>query len=177
MYHRKHQNNLIPKYHHKVIGGNFRLDPLQAAVIRVKLPRLEAWHAQRRENAERYTRQINEASIGEFVRTPEAVLPEHLTNRHIYNQYVIRVPERRNELRDYLAERGIGSEVYYRVPFHLQECFADLGYSKGDFPHSEAAAEQTLALPIYPELSRDMQDHVIAAVEAFLQAAGEAPGR
>ncbi len=159
-----------PKYFHSLVGGNFRLDAIQAAALLVKLPHLESWHARRRANAAYY----DEGLPASGATTPAIAWKREC---HVYNQYVIRVPERRNELRDYLAERGIGSEVYYRVPFHLQECFADLGYSKGDFPHSEAAAEQTLALPIYPELSRDMQDHVIAAVEAFLQAAGEAPGR
>ena len=155
-----------PKYHHKVIGGNFRLDPLQAAVIRVKLPRLEAWHAQRRENAECYTRLINEASIGEFVRTPEAVLPEHLTNRHIYNQYVIRT-QQRDELRAFLQSRNVASEIYYPIPFHQQECFAYLKPRSDDYPVSRTAAQQVLALPIYPGLTVEMQEYTVAQLREF----------
>ena len=155
-----------PKYHHKVIGGNFRLDPLQAAVIRDKLPRLEAWHAQRRENAERYTRLINEASIGEFVRTPEAVLPEHLTNRHIYNQYVIRT-QQRDELRAFLQSRNVASEIYYPIPFHQQECFAYLKPRSDDYPVSRTAAQQVLALPIYPGLTVEMQEYAVAQLREF----------
>ena len=155
-----------PKYHHKVIGGNFRLDPLQAAVIRVKLPRLEAWHAQRRENAEHYTRLINEASIGEFVRTPEAVLPEHLTNRHIYNQYVIRT-QQRDELRAFLQSRNVASEIYYPIPFHQQECFAYLKPRSDDYPVSRTAAQQVLALPIYPGLTVEMQEYAVAQLREF----------
>ena len=155
-----------PKYHHKVIGGNFRLDPLQAAVIRVKLPRLEAWHAQRRENAECYTRLINEASIGEFVRTPEAVLPERLTNRHIYNQYVIRT-QQRDELRAFLQSRNVASEIYYPIPFHQQECFAYLKPRSDDYPVSRTAAQQVLALPIYPGLTVEMQEYAVAQLREF----------
>lgn len=149
-----------PKYFHSLVGGNFRLDAIQAAALLVKLPHLENWHGRRRANATYYDERLV---------TSEAVPPAIAWNRecHVYNQYVIRVSERRNELRDFLTERGVGTEIYYRVPFHLQECFATLGYSKGDFPHCEAAAEQTLALPIYPELSREMQDHVITSIEAF----------
>ncbi len=149
-----------PKNFHSLVGGNFRLDAIQAAALRVKLPHLESWNARRQANAAYYDERLPASG---------AVTPAIAWKRecHVYNQYVIRVPERRNELCAFLAKRGIGSEVYYRVPFHLQECFADLGYSKGDFPHSETAAEQTLALPVYPELSRTMQDHVIAAIEDF----------
>ena len=125
-----------------------------------RLPHLESWHRRRRSNAAYYDERLAVSGVT----TPAIAWKREC---HVYNQYVIHAPERRNELSAFLADRGIGSEVYYRVPFHLQECFADLGYSKGDFPHSEAAAEQTLALPIYPELSRAMQDHVIAALEAF----------
>jgi len=149
-----------PKYFHALVGGNFRLDAIQAAALLVKFPHLEDWHARRRANAAYY----DEALAGSWVAIPPVAWGAEC---HIYNQYVIRVLEGRDALRTFLAEREIGSEIYYPVPFHLQECFADLGYSKGDFPHSEAAAQQTLALPIYPELSREMQDHVIAAIEAF----------
>lgn len=149
-----------PKYFHALVGGNFRLDAIQAAALLVKFPHLESWHGRRRANAAYY----DEGFAASEVTTPAISWQR---DDHIYNQYVIRVSEGRDALRAFLAERGIGSEIYYPVPFHLQECFADLGYSKGDFPRSEAAAQQTLALPIYPELSREMQDHVIAAVEAF----------
>jgi len=149
-----------PKYFHAWVGGNFRLDAIQAAALLVKLPHLESWHARRRANAAYY----DEGFSAQEVVTPALTWDR---DSHVYNQYVIRVPGRREELRAFLAEREIGNEVYYPVPLHLQECFAELGYSKGDFPNSEAAAEQTLALPIYPELGRDMQDQVITAVRDF----------
>ena len=149
-----------PKYFHARVGGNFRIDAIQAAALLVKLPHLEGWHALRRSNAAYY----DEALSGSGIVTPTITWQRDF---HVYNQYVIRVPGRRDEFRAFLAEREIGNEVYYPVPLHLQECFAELGYSKGDFPNSEAAAEQTLALPIYPELGRDMQDQVIAAVRDF----------
>ncbi|NRA07510.1 MAG: DegT/DnrJ/EryC1/StrS family aminotransferase [Myxococcales bacterium] len=149
-----------PKYFHALVGGNFRLDAIQAAVLLAKLPHLERWNAERRANAAYYD---------EGFAALEVVTPSITWKRdcHVYNQYVIRVPGRRDEFRAFLAEREIGHEVYYPVPLHLQECFAKLGYSKGDLPNSEAAAEQTVALPIYPELGREMQAEVIAAVRDF----------
>lgn len=149
-----------PKYYHALIGGNFRLDPVQAAVLSVKLRHLESWHQARRENAAYYTAHLNVPAI----QKPEiAYAPED----HIYNQYVISVPEKRDDLRKFLTDNQIGNEVYYPVPFHLQECFRYLGYKKGDFPHSEYAAEHTIALPIYPELTREMQDYVIEKIGEF----------
>lgn len=148
-----------PRYHHAVIGGNFRLDPIQAAVLLVKLKRLDSWHAKRRENARYYDERLDVCGL----KTPKV----HPGNRHIYNQYVISVPERRDELRRFLNENDIGNEVYYPVPFHLQACFAYLGYRPGDFPKSEHAASHILALPIYPELTTAMQDRVIEKVNAF----------
>jgi dTDP-4-amino-4,6-dideoxygalactose transaminase len=146
-----------PKYYHRAVGGNFRLDALQAVVLDVKLGHLETWHAGRRRNAARY----DEAFAGSPVRSPAAVYAgSGAGNYHIYNQYVVRVPDR-DAVWQRLKDAGVGCEVYYPVPLHLQECFRDLGYGRGDFPESEAAAEQTLALPIYPELGDDMQDHVI----------------
>ena len=149
-----------PKYHHAMIGGNFRLDTIQAAALLVKLPHLETWHAKRRQNAAYYNRHLN---IAEITR-PAAV---YGTEFHIYNQYVISVPAKRDELRKHLLDNGIGNEVYYPVPFHEQECFKYLGGKTGDFPNSEYAARHTVALPIYPELTAEMQDAVISAVSSF----------
>ncbi len=148
-----------PKYYHSMIGGNFRLDPIQAAVLSVKLPHLEGWHRGRQENAARY----DEGLGGLGVSTPTIA---YQRGYHIYNQYVIAV-ERRDELKRFLADNGIATEIYYPVPFHLQECFAYLGHREGEFPHSEHAARHTLALPVYPELTAEMQNHVIAAIERF----------
>ena len=149
-----------PKYYHKLVGGNFRLDVIQAAALLVKLPHLESWHAARRRNAAYYDRHLAAAGVG----TPQIA---YRRDDHIYNQYIISVPRDRDGLRAYLADHQIGTEVYYPVPFHLQECFADLGYRRGDFPHAEHAADHTLALPIYPELTREMQDWVIDRIRAF----------
>jgi dTDP-4-amino-4,6-dideoxygalactose transaminase len=141
-----------PKYHHKYIGGNFRLDPIQAAALIVKLPYLEQWSEGRRKNAEYY----NKKFAGTAVKTPY-ISPDCVT---IYNQYVIRVPKR-DEVFEALKKQNIGCETYYPIPMHLQECFSYLGLKKGDFPESEKAANEVLALPIYPELTREMQDYVI----------------
>lgn len=149
-----------PKYYHKLIGGNFRLDPIQAAVLLVKLPHLNTWHEKRQTNAAYYNQQFSIDGIG----TPKAVYEPQF---HIYNQYVISLPDRRDELRSHLQKHQIGHDVYYPLPFHLQECFAPLGYQRGDFPNSEYAANHTLALPIYPELSREMQDYVVHTIESF----------
>jgi dTDP-4-amino-4,6-dideoxygalactose transaminase len=148
------------RYHHTRIGGNFRLDAIQAAALLVKLPLLERWNEARRHNAAYYDEEIG----GVVLRTPVAAWGR---GAHVYNQYVIDVSERRDELRRFLAEREIGTEVYYPIPFHLQECFASLGHSRGDFPNAEFAAEHTLALPVYPGLTREMQDHVVGAIRAF----------
>jgi len=153
-----------PKYYHKVVGGNFRLDELQAAVLLVKFRHLEAWHRGRQKNAAFYDRAFAAAKLDARVRTP-ATKPGY---RHIYNQYVIRVPER-DRMRDYLKECGIGTEIYYPVPLHVQECFADLGYKPGDCPESMRAAAETIALPIYPELSEAQQQHVVDSVAGFLK--------
>jgi dTDP-4-amino-4,6-dideoxygalactose transaminase len=147
-----------PKYYHSVIGGNFRLDELQAAVLNVKLPHLDSWTRRRQENAAYYDAAFSAAHVTGLV-IPVA-LPGY---RHIYNQYVIRAPGR-DELRQRLADNGIGTEIYYPVPLHLQECFAYLGYRAGDLPESERAARETLALPIYPELSREQLEHVATSV-------------
>ncbi len=155
-----------PKYHHKIIGGNFRLDALQAAIVSVKLPHLDGWTAARRRNAERYNRLFSEAAL-------PVGLPVPGSGRHIFNQYVIRVA-RRDELRSFLQKKGVGTEIYYPVPMHLQECFAYLGIGAGSYPESERAADETLALPIYPELTEAQQDYVFNCVrEFFADRAGE----
>jgi dTDP-4-amino-4,6-dideoxygalactose transaminase len=152
-----------PKYFHKMIGGNFRLDALQAAVLRVKAPHLPTWTEARRRNADRY-RQLFHA---EGLQTALVVPSQPDGYFHIYNQFIIRVPKR-DELRADLLSRGIATEIYYPVPLHLQECFAPLGYTAGAFPHAEAAARDTLALPIYGELEEDQLQYVVKAIAAFL---------
>lgn len=169
-----------PKYYHKVIGGNFRLDAIQAAVVSVKLPHLNSWSAKRRENAARYTELFIAAGLAEEtgktkldsrnkVLLPKAVYEKFsstVTNYHIYNQYIIRV-EDRDALREFLTKNEIATEIYYPVPFHLQECFSDLGYMRGDFPVSESAADKSLALPIYPELSDEQLQYVVQKIAEF----------
>ncbi len=143
-----------PKYYHALIGGNFRLDPIQAAILLVKLPHLDTWHKMRQENAAYYDENLNVKGI----KKPDVAYKREF---HIYNQYVISVMEQRDELRKFLAENNIGTEIYYPVPFHEQECFRYLGYKSGDFPNSEYATKHTIALPIYPELTTEMQDYVV----------------
>jgi dTDP-4-amino-4,6-dideoxygalactose transaminase len=154
-----------PKYFHSVIGGNFRLDEIQAAVLNVKLKHLDAWTEGRQRNAAYYDRAFAAAKLGGRVETPVA-LPGY---RHIYNQYCIRVP-RRDELRAHLAGRNVGTEIYYPVPLHLQQCFEYLGYRAGDLPESEKAAHETLALPIYPELTTEQLQYVVDEIAKFVQA-------
>jgi dTDP-4-amino-4,6-dideoxygalactose transaminase len=160
-----------PKYHHKVIGGNFRLDALQAAVVHAKLPHLDGWTAARQSNAERYDRLFADAGLtaNGLDREPPVETPRTVTDRHIFNQYIIRVA-RRDELKAFLAERGVTTEIYYPIALHLQECFAYLGHAAGDFPESERAARETLALPIYPELSLEQAEKVVAEIAAFYRA-------
>ncbi len=154
-----------PKYYNKVLGGNFRLDAIQAAVLRVKLKYLDNWTAGRRRNADAYRELFRAAGLTE---KRGIVMPFEAEDcRHIYNQFVIRAPER-DGLRAYLKERQIETEIYYPVPLHLQECFDELGYSEGQFPLSEEAALSTLALPIYPELTLGQQESVVRAIEGFL---------
>jgi len=151
-----------PKYYHALIGGNFRIDELQAAVLNVKLAHLELWSAARQRNAAFYDAAFARARLAPAVQTPLA-LPG---GRHIYNQYVIRA-ERRDALRGHLGAAGVGTEIYYPVPLHLQQCFAYLAHRGGDFPHSETAAQQSLALPIYPELSQTQLQYVVDTIAAF----------
>ena len=158
-----------PKYYHKVIGGNFRLDTIQAAVLNVKLNYLDGWTKRRQENAERYELLFRQSGLVERgkVRLPEAVYrSEGVKHYHIYNQFVLRV-ERRDTLMEHLKQKGIGAEIYYPVPFHLQECFQYLGHKEGDFPESERAANETIAIPIYPELTQAQQTEVVESITAF----------
>ncbi len=167
-----------PKYYHKVIGGNFRLDAIQAAVLSVKLPHLDDWSEKRRENASLYTSFFVEHGLAEgegkvsFDSRNSVLLPKPvyrstaLRNYHIYNQYVVRV-ERRDDLRKQLAEKEIGTEIYYPVPFHRQECFANLKCNDSDYPHSNFAAEHSIALPIYPELTREQIVFVVDSIAEF----------
>jgi dTDP-4-amino-4,6-dideoxygalactose transaminase len=152
-----------PKYYHKFIGGNFRLDALQAAIVSVKLSHLDTWTEARQKNAQAYHRLFKEAGLDRIQ------LPLEKESRHIYNQFVIKVPEKRDALRQNLQENGIGTEVYYPVPLHLQECFAHLKYRNGDFPFSEEAATHTLALPIYPELTIEQLEYVVDKIREFTQ--------
>jgi dTDP-4-amino-4,6-dideoxygalactose transaminase len=152
------------KYYHKYVGLNSRLDGFQGATLRVKLPYLEGWTERRRSNAARYRRLFTDAGLGEQIGLPV----ERANCRHIYNQFVVRVPNRRDELRVYLTGTGIGTDVYYPVPLHMQECFAYLGYRAGDLPESEQAARESLALPIFPELRAEQQEYVVEAIARFL---------
>jgi len=152
-----------PKYYHSIVGGNFRLDPMQAAVLRVKAPHLEKWHKQRKENADRY-REI----FAEYRDQLEGKidLPQEIEGRHIYNQFVLRA-EKRDELKAYLAENGIGCEIYYPLSLHMQKCFSYLGYKEGDFPESEKAAKETLAIPVFPELTEEEARYVVKSIVNF----------
>lgn len=158
-----------PKYYHKAIGGNFRLDTIQAAVLNVKLNYLDGWTRQRQENADRYGSLFRKYALVQKgkVQLPEAIYRlAGVKHYHIYNQFVLRV-ERRDDLMAHLNQKGIGAEIYYPVPFHLQECFRYLGYKEGDFPESERAARESIAIPIYPELTLAQQTEVVEAIAAF----------
>lgn len=157
-------HGMSPRYYHAVVGGNFRLDAIQGAVLRVKLPHLPSWHEGRRRNAARYRQLFTEAALTDRVQLPY----ERPDVYHIYNQFVVEVPNR-DAMRAYLAERQIGTEVYYPVPFHRQECFRGLGCQPGDFPQAEAAAARVLALPIYPELRDEQLVRVVEVIGEFLR--------
>ncbi|GBD91572.1 dTDP-3-amino-3,6-dideoxy-alpha-D-galactopyranose transaminase [bacterium BMS3Abin04] len=177
-----------PKYYHSMIGGNFRLDAIQAAVLNVKLPHLDSWSAKRRENAKLYTKLFTEAGLSEeegkteFDDNNKVLLPKaiyknvilsgveeshSLTNYHIYNQYVIRV-NKRDDLRAFLKENGIATEIYYPVSFHKQECFQDLQSSQDNYPVADFAADHSLALPVYPELSTEQIEYVVEKIKEFI---------
>ncbi|MGB4889384.1 MAG: DegT/DnrJ/EryC1/StrS family aminotransferase, partial [Nitrospira sp.] len=150
------------RYVHEAIGINSRLDALQAAVLLVKLTRLDQWAEGRRRNAARYVQLFKDANL-----TDRIVLPVvGANNFHVFNQFTIRV-QKRDELRSYLKDQGVGSEVYYPLPLHLQNCYRDLGYQKGAFPQSERAAEEVLSLPIYAELSDEQLQYVVQAIASF----------
>lgn len=151
------------RYYHKWVGLNSRLDGFQGAVLRVKLPHLDAWSDARKANADHYRKLFTEAGLSENVSLPF----ERDNVRHIYNQFIVRVPEKRDELRKFMSENEIGTDIYYPVSLHLQECFAYLGYEKGDFPESEKASQETLALPIFPELKKEQQEFVAEKIAAF----------
>jgi len=169
-----------PKYYHKIIGGNFRLDALQAAILNVKLPHLDSWSEKRRQNAADYTKFFIEAGLAEeegklsFDSKNKILLPKPVykqsgvKNYHIYNQYIIRV-EKRDECLAYLREKGIGCEIYYPVPFHKQECFSFLDYDESEFPVSNRAAVESIALPIYPELTNEQILYVVNCIKEFMQ--------
>jgi len=157
-------HGMQPKYYHHLIGGNFRMDALQAAVLRVKAPHLDRWTEGRRRNAERYRVLFRDAGVSSAIALPH----DPVYRRHIYNQFVIRTPER-DALKAHLDREGIGNEIYYPVPFHLQPCFVDLGYRRGAFPHAERAAEESLAIPIYGELTDAQQRTVVSTIAQFVQ--------
>ncbi|NCD33613.1 MAG: DegT/DnrJ/EryC1/StrS family aminotransferase [Spartobacteria bacterium] len=165
-------HGMEPKYYHQIIGGNFRLDALQAAVVRRKLPYLDQWSAGRLFNALRYDRLFNIPELAGFLTTPShpaaMVLDDttHQGHRHIFNQYIIRV-KNRDKLKQHLVDQHVGCDIYYPVPLHMQQCFACLGYKEGDFPQSERAAKETLALPIYPELNDEQAAYVAECIIAF----------
>lgn len=151
------------RYYHKWVGLNSRLDGFQGATLRVKLPHLDSWTGKRQVNADQYRTLFTDAGLAEQITLPF----ERENCRHIYNQYVIRVPNRRDELRAFLTENDIGTDIYYPVPLHLQECFAYLGNREGDMPESEKASKETLALPIYPELTKEQIEHVVGSISRF----------
>jgi dTDP-4-amino-4,6-dideoxygalactose transaminase len=153
------------RYYHKWVGLNSRLDGFQGAVLRVKLPHLDTWSDKRKANADRYRELFTDAGLIEEVGLPV----ERENCRHIYNQFVVRITGRRDELKNYLAENEIGTDIYYPVPLHLQECFAYLGYREADLPESERAARETLALPIYPELRDEQQQYVVEKIGDFFK--------
>ena len=158
-----------PKYYHKLIGGNFRLDTIQAAVLNVKLNYLDGWTKRRQENAARYDALFKQSGLIEKgkIKLPEPVYRNSgVKHHHIYNQFVLRA-ERRDALLTHLKQKGVGAEIYYPIPFHLQECFLYLNYRKGDFPESERAANETIAIPIYPELTTEQQIEVVEAIATF----------
>lgn len=157
-----------PKYHHRIIGGNFRLDALQAAVVSAKLPHLDEWTAARQRNARKYDQLFSEAGLTKADNARQhVVLPTVTEGRHIFNQYVIRVSSR-DPLQAALKNKGIGTEVYYPIPMHLQECFAYLGHGAGSYLESERAAKETLALPVYPELSDAQLSYVVGSIREFI---------
>ncbi len=155
------------RYYHKYVGGNFRIDAIQSAVLQVKLPHLDPWSKSRRTRAARYRTLFSAHKLERWLAAPtEPWKGTRLPNHHIYNQFIVRTP-RRDDLRACLGAAGISTEIYYPLPLHLQECFSDLGYKAGDFPESERAALETIALPIFPELTDAQQDYVVERIATF----------
>jgi dTDP-4-amino-4,6-dideoxygalactose transaminase len=160
-------HGMEPRYYHHFVGGNFRLDEIQAAILDVKLPHLPDWSAARRAAADFYGTEFKNAGLAGTVTLPAEPYRGKVKSHHIYHQYVIRAP-RRDNLRAHLDKRGIGSAIYYPVGLHEQKCFAYLNYKRGDLPETERATAETLALPIYPEISREAQTYVVKAIAEFL---------
>jgi dTDP-4-amino-4,6-dideoxygalactose transaminase len=158
-------HGMEPKYYHELIGGNFRLDEIQAAVLNVKLPHLDSWSAARQRNAAYYDAAFTRAGLSGLIMTPP---PAARGARHIYNQYCIRV-RRRDELRNWLNQHEIGAEIYYPLPLHMQQCFAYLGHKPTDFPESLRASQETLALPIYPELLESQLQYVVDTIAGLFR--------
>jgi dTDP-4-amino-4,6-dideoxygalactose transaminase len=156
-----------PKYYHRVVGGNFRLDAVHAAVVSAKLPHLDSWTAARQRNAKRYDQLFREEGL-------PIGLPVVTADRHIFNQYVIRSTSR-DQLQAFLKNKGVGSEVYYPVPMHLQDCFAYLGVKAGAFPESERAAKESLAIPVYPELNDEQARYVVECISEFVAQTAHVP--
>jgi len=162
-----------PKYYHSLVGGNFRLDALQAALLRIKLPRLEASTVRRKENAKRYCAHLRDKKVGapnqgQTTADAPVLFPVAVQAHHTYNQFVLRVMDgKRDALRKHLNERKIGTEIYYPLALHQQKCFAELGHRAGAFPNAERLANEVLALPIFPELTSDEIDYVVDAIAAF----------
>jgi dTDP-4-amino-4,6-dideoxygalactose transaminase len=155
------------RYYHKWVGLNSRLDGFQGAVLRAKLPYLDEWSNSRKRNADRYRRLFTDAGLAEQIGLPV----EREDCRHTYNQFVVRVPGKRDELRQFLTANDIGTDIYYPVPLHLQECFEYLGFREGDLPEAERAAGESLALPVFPELTAGQQEHVVAKMAEFYEQA------
>lgn len=159
------------KYYHKIVGGNFRLDSLQAAVLLVKLKYLDSWSEKRRKNAALYNRLFAQSGLIErgIIKTPvEAYKDSGDRNHHIYNQYTLRTRSR-DKLQEYLKEQGVSTAIYYPLPLHLQECFKDLGYLKGDFPEAEKASGSVISLPVYPELTDEQQEYIVEKISGFFK--------
>jgi len=157
-------HGMEPKYYHKMVGGNFRIDALQSAILLAKLPHLEEWVDDRRNNAQNYNKLFQKVGL-----TGQLTLPKEIFPRHVYNQYIIRVAGgKRDALREYLNSQNAACEIYYPVPLHLQECFKDLGHKKGDFPEAEKAAAETLALPVANEVTIEQQEYLVTKAKTFL---------
>ena len=156
-------HGMEPKYYHKMVGGNFRIDALQSAILLAKLPHLENWVADRRTNAQNYNELFEKAGL-----TDRLTLPKEVHPRHVYNQYIVRVADgKRDAVREYLNSKNVACEIYYPVSLHQQECFKDIGHKQGDFPEAEKASEETLALPVANEVTAEQQEYAVEQVKAF----------